>query len=62
MSKENVETLRRLVEATAAGDYQRAVAELDPDIEIDDTDITEASCLPDLNEHMPSTKSSQNVR
>src|SRR5437868_1250740 len=29
---------------------------------MDDTDITEASCLPDLNEHMPSTKSSQNVR
>jgi len=22
----------------------------------DDTDITEASCLPDLNEHMPSVK------
>jgi hypothetical protein len=29
---------------------------------IDDQDITEASCLPDLNEHMPSTKSAQNVR
>jgi len=29
---------------------------------VDDTDITEASCLPDLNAHMPSTSSSQNVR
>lgn len=29
---------------------------------VDDTDITEASCLPDLNEHMPSTQSKQNVR
>jgi len=29
---------------------------------VDDTDITEASCLPDLNDHMPSTKSSLNVR
>jgi hypothetical protein len=29
---------------------------------MDDTDITEASCLPDLNEHMPSTKGANNVR
>lgn len=29
---------------------------------MDDTDITEASCLPDLNEHMPSTKAGTNVR
>jgi hypothetical protein len=29
---------------------------------VDDQDITEASCLPDLNEHMPSTKSQQNIR
>jgi hypothetical protein len=29
---------------------------------VDDTDITEASCLPDLNEHMPSTHSNVNVR
>jgi hypothetical protein len=26
------------------------------------TDITEASCLPDLNAHLPSTSSSVNVR
>jgi hypothetical protein len=29
---------------------------------VEDTDITEASCLPDLNEHLPSTHSSVNVR
>ena len=29
---------------------------------VEDTDITEASCLPDLNAHLPSTKSSVNVR
>jgi hypothetical protein len=30
---------------------------------VDDTDITEASCLPDLNEHMPSvTSKSVNIR
>jgi hypothetical protein len=29
---------------------------------MEDTDITEASCLPDLNEHLPSTHSDVNVR
>jgi hypothetical protein len=29
---------------------------------MEDTDITEASCLPDLNAHMPSTHSAVNVR
>jgi len=29
---------------------------------MDDTDITEASCLPDLNDHLPSTRSDVNVR
>lgn len=29
---------------------------------MEDTDITEASCLPDLNAHMPSTHSQVNVR
>src|ERR1700733_939690 len=29
---------------------------------MEDTDITEASCLPDLNEHLPSTHSNVNVR
>ncbi|HEX5107478.1 MAG TPA: hypothetical protein VFV95_03495 [Vicinamibacterales bacterium] len=29
---------------------------------VDDRDIAEVSCLPDLNEHMPSTSSKDNVR
>jgi hypothetical protein len=29
---------------------------------VDDRDIAEVSCLPDLNDHMPSTRSSDNVR
>jgi hypothetical protein len=29
---------------------------------VDDRDIAEVSCLPDLNDHMPSTKSKDNVR
>jgi len=29
---------------------------------VDDTDIAEVSCLPDLNQHMPSTQSTDNVR
>jgi hypothetical protein len=29
---------------------------------VDDQDITEASCLPDLNAHMPSTNAATNVR
>jgi hypothetical protein len=29
---------------------------------VDDRDIAEVSCLPDLNEHMPSTQSKDNVR
>jgi hypothetical protein len=29
---------------------------------VDDRDIAEVSCLPDLNDHMPSTHSKDNVR
>jgi hypothetical protein len=29
---------------------------------VEDRDIAEVSCLPDLNEHMPTTKSGANVR
>ncbi len=29
---------------------------------VEDTDIAEVSCLPDLNQHMPSTQSQDNVR
>jgi ketosteroid isomerase-like protein len=43
MSQENVEVMRRLVEATAVGDYETAVADLDSDVEIDDTDIPEST-------------------
>jgi len=43
MSQENVETLRRLIEATAAGSYDVVVGDLDPEVEIDDTDIPEST-------------------
>jgi hypothetical protein len=29
---------------------------------VDDTDITEVECLPDLNDHLPSTSSRSQVR
>jgi hypothetical protein len=29
---------------------------------VDDRDIAEVSCLPDLNDHMPSTRSADQVR
>src|SRR3954453_19062013 len=37
MSQANVETLRRLIEATAAGDYDAVVVDIAPEVEIDDT-------------------------
>jgi ketosteroid isomerase-like protein len=43
MSQENVETTRRFTEALNRGDYKTAAAELDPDLEIDDTDIPEST-------------------
>ena len=43
MSQENVEIMRRIVEATSAGDYQAVLADLDPEVEIDDTDIPEST-------------------
>src|SRR5438093_12873944 len=43
MSQENVEVMRRWVEATSGGDYGAAFAEVDPDVEIDDTDIPEST-------------------
>ena len=42
LSDEKLATLRRLVEAVGSGDVQAALAELDPDVEIDDTDIPDA--------------------
>jgi ketosteroid isomerase-like protein len=43
MSEENVETTHRFTEALVRGDYEAAAAELDPNVEIDDTDIPEST-------------------
>ena len=43
MSRENVEVMRRWMEATSGGEYEAAFAEVDPDVEIDDTDIPEST-------------------
>jgi ketosteroid isomerase-like protein len=43
MSQENVETTYRFTDALNRGDYEAAAAELDPRLEIDDTDIPEST-------------------
>jgi ketosteroid isomerase-like protein len=43
MSSENVDVMRRIVEAAGRQDYQAVLAELDPEVEIDDTDIPEST-------------------
>jgi hypothetical protein len=43
VAEENVEAARRLTEAVQRGDYRAAAAELDSEIEIDDTDIPEST-------------------
>jgi ketosteroid isomerase-like protein len=43
MSEQNAETTRRFTEALVRGDYEAAAAELDPKVEIDDTDIPEST-------------------
>jgi hypothetical protein len=43
MTQENVEVMRRWVDATSRGDYTAAFAEVDPEVEIDDTDIPEST-------------------
>jgi ketosteroid isomerase-like protein len=43
MSSENAEVLRRTVEAAGRKDYQAVLADLDPEVEIDDTDIPEST-------------------
>jgi ketosteroid isomerase-like protein len=40
---ENVEAMRRMVDAYHAKDYQAVLADLDPQVEIDDKDIPEAT-------------------
>src|SRR5204863_8156362 len=43
MSQENVEAMRRIVEASGRQDYQAVLADVDPEVEIDDTDIPEST-------------------
>ena len=43
MSQQNVETTRRFTEALNRGDYETAAADLDLELEIDDTDIPEST-------------------
>jgi ketosteroid isomerase-like protein len=43
MSQENVEKTRRIMEATGRREYQAVLPELDPDLNIDDTDIPEGT-------------------
>jgi ketosteroid isomerase-like protein len=52
MSEENVEVMRRLMRATAAGDYEASVRYLAPDIEIEDTDIPESTGTDSFREWM----------
>jgi hypothetical protein len=43
MTSENVEVMRRIVEASGRQDYQAVLVDLDPEVEIDDTDIPEST-------------------
>ena len=43
MSEKNVETTRHFTESLVRGDYDAAAADLGPNLEIDDTDITEST-------------------
>jgi ketosteroid isomerase-like protein len=43
MSSENVDAMRRILEAAGRRDYQAVLADLDPEVEIDDTDIPEST-------------------
>src|SRR6266576_5989795 len=43
MSQENVDVMRRIVDATGRQDYRAVLADLDPEVEIDDTDIPEST-------------------
>jgi len=43
MRSENVDAMRRILEAAGRGDYQAVLADLDLEVEIDDTDIPEST-------------------
>ncbi len=43
MGEEDVEVMRRIIEAVGRRDYQAVLAHLDPEVEIDDTDIPEST-------------------
>ncbi len=43
MSSENVDAMRRMLEAAGRKDYQAVLVYLDPEVEIDDTDIPEST-------------------
>jgi ketosteroid isomerase-like protein len=43
MSPENVDVMRRIVEAAGRKDYQAVLADLDPEVEIDDTALPEST-------------------
>ena|SRR5271170_1922300 len=43
MSSENVDVMRRMLDAVGRRDYQAVLAVLDPELEIDDTDIPEST-------------------
>jgi ketosteroid isomerase-like protein len=43
MSEENVEVMRRIIDAIEGKDWPAALADLDPEVEIDDADIPEAT-------------------
>jgi ketosteroid isomerase-like protein len=43
MSQENVEVMRRIVEAGNSKDWHAVLADLDPEVEIDDADIPEST-------------------
>src|SRR5271165_6726702 len=43
MAEENVEAMRRMIEATDRNDFRAVLADLDDEVKIDDTDIPEAT-------------------
>jgi ketosteroid isomerase-like protein len=43
VSQQNVDVMRRIVEASGRQDYQAVLVDLDPEVEIDDTDIPEST-------------------